>query len=739
DSTQYVVLQWKASKRDVKHKLGLVTIKTGEWRQTLKKKWRSLTEIPLDIRLVFPVPHLHLCNDPPSGAELELIQGALRNAEVSKSASGLQEIPPQELDIIDNFISELKGVASPLRRLPSELLQSIFLRGSYNMRTYFLRSYHPEAIPSGQQSGATYWPWTLSQVCRRWRNICIATPELWNYLPPLMLKRIYVAGERRRELQLFSLMLERSKNASLHVVIWGLRSTTTKHPTLEMLIRASDRWETAYLKLYWPTYLSFIMPIKTKLQRLRYLAYLFFDSTSRTVPPSWDAFSELPALQYLDLDISLRSYFNHWQQPEPLSHTFTRAVHAFLNNFHLQSLVLDMDLSTRITPSFTLPRLRRCKLIFNYHEVEPIAFATLDAMTLPALEEFVIISYLRRPDILLSTILLLIRRSISATPHVYPLTKLRLLMATVDSHVLIPLVETLPLLTVLEFPLSRNSADFAKRLSSEDPMNIIAPNLEFCHLLLWQTSPYLLLANRLARARWYDNLQQPESIRQAIKNSSDILCAYDRPFKRLKVLTTACQNVYCLRRHQRVLEEWAECHSSSQTLDIPPSTIADLEGLLYGVTIETTPEDTGDAWGFAVDGLLNLASAMCILEELKKCRLEDVDIRDIYIPQVHRRLQAVEKWIASNATKFKWKSASSVLGELQKTIQATLREWYFALDEQTPRIHWAAICSTVLVYIPPDDPIRSSSDSINLARVYDASTPLSPFYELYSESVSSDH
>ncbi|KAF9039110.1 hypothetical protein BJ165DRAFT_1496177, partial [Panaeolus papilionaceus] len=32
---------------------------------------------------------------------------------------------------------------------------------------------------------AVYWPWTLSKVCHQWRQTCIGTPSLWNYLPTM--------------------------------------------------------------------------------------------------------------------------------------------------------------------------------------------------------------------------------------------------------------------------------------------------------------------------------------------------------------------------------------------------------------------------------------------------------------------------------------------------------------------------------------------------------------------------
>ncbi|KAJ7700843.1 hypothetical protein B0H17DRAFT_905222, partial [Mycena rosella] len=52
-----------------------------------------------------------------------------------------------------------RGVLSPMRKLPPEVLQTIFVcaRGS-----------EPDVIPA------------VGQVCRHWRNVAVGTPKLWS-------------------------------------------------------------------------------------------------------------------------------------------------------------------------------------------------------------------------------------------------------------------------------------------------------------------------------------------------------------------------------------------------------------------------------------------------------------------------------------------------------------------------------------------------------------------------------
>ncbi|KAF9039108.1 hypothetical protein BJ165DRAFT_1496164 [Panaeolus papilionaceus] len=212
-----------------------------------------------------------------------------------------------------------------------------------------------------------------------------------------------------------------------------------------------------------------------------------------------------------------------------------------------------------------------------------------------------------------------------------------------------------------------------------------------------------------------------------------------RMFKRVKALTLHCKQFPSLIRHQRMLEEnsWTE-KSSRGMLDDVPSTLGSLAESISRVVSETSGYGIGSPYGAHVVGRLGKEQALGVIRELKRCRVEDVDVKDIYIPQVQLQLQALEKWVESDSTKVKWKGAAGILKELQTAIKETLEKWYFALDEYSPRIHWVVISHTVLMYVPSDDPFRSTSDSIDLARVYDASSYLNPFHEVFSKGVCSD-
>ncbi|KAF9039094.1 hypothetical protein BJ165DRAFT_1496111 [Panaeolus papilionaceus] len=760
DTAQRVKLEWKASKRTAKRKCRLAKARTDELRGLVKRRWTSLVEPrrPRDLQLISSIPpHLYSTNDAPTDNEVKLVHEALQGAERERKryADEMQrravwellecevQHEPVELKLIDEFVHELKGVVSPTRRLPAEILQFIFLQGSYDhsMRTYSPKGYHPELAPHQRATGAVYWPWSLSQVSRSWRQVCLATPELWNYLPPLVLKKIQATGEKQRERRLFSMMIERSRNASLHGIVWGFAAFPVKHPILEMLIQESDRWETMTLKLNYKTFNALFHPIKHRLQRLRYLEFHSTTNTyQRSTPVLWDMFSDVPCLRHVDFSLYLSV---EEELAIGVSPALPRAVNTFVNNPNLHTLCLSIYFDSFTPSPMTLPHLKRLNLNI-FQNTTPI---TLNALTLPGLEEFVVVGRHHPATRVLPTILSLFRRSAANETGIFPLKKLHLKLQSAVSDLLISIVELVPQLMTLEMPLTRHGVEIMERLSSVDPLMIIAPNLEYCHfhhLNFPHPSLYNWL-NQLAKSRCYD----PHPSSSDEDASFGVRCGEEvevRLFKYLKSLTLECDNGHVLRRHQRGLEDLNELSRSRQTPtlehDIPPSTLGELSGLLSDVTgtIEM-PGGNGrsaSSFGFCVDRQMSPAIAADILRELKGCIKEDVNIKDIYIPQVHLRLQAVQKWIESNMAGMKRKSSLAIFDELQRVAKYTLDTWYFMLDEYTPKIHWVAISTTVLMYVPSDHPFRSSSDSINLARVYDTSACLEPFHEVFSQGLISD-
>ncbi|EIW84579.1 hypothetical protein CONPUDRAFT_50072, partial [Coniophora puteana RWD-64-598 SS2] len=84
-------------------------------------------------------------------------------------------------DVLDHTTTDHLRLVSPVLRLPFELLSEIFvLSAEQTVRTtlhrnhipYFHRTYRVQAEASGALN--------VAQVCRKWREVALSTPSLWN-------------------------------------------------------------------------------------------------------------------------------------------------------------------------------------------------------------------------------------------------------------------------------------------------------------------------------------------------------------------------------------------------------------------------------------------------------------------------------------------------------------------------------------------------------------------------------
>ncbi|KAJ7641169.1 hypothetical protein FB45DRAFT_1053749 [Roridomyces roridus] len=122
----------------------------------------------------------------------------------------------------------------PVLTLPSEITSGIFLQ--------FLPSYPERAVFIGPCS-----PSLLLQVCREWRDVALATPELWStFKVPVMGYRDTLAVHARNQ-RLLVEWLERSKDCPLSVELWcvnrALLGAAAPIELLDTLVRHSKRWQ----------------------------------------------------------------------------------------------------------------------------------------------------------------------------------------------------------------------------------------------------------------------------------------------------------------------------------------------------------------------------------------------------------------------------------------------------------------------------------------------------------------
>ncbi|KAJ7147709.1 hypothetical protein C8R43DRAFT_529151 [Mycena crocata] len=82
--------------------------------------------------------------------------------EISRLRDRLRKLE-EERSLLSNYCTQNRGILSPLRRMPTELLAEIFLRTSV-----------------GEALDIKAVPWVLSRVSRHWTAVSISTPSLWS-------------------------------------------------------------------------------------------------------------------------------------------------------------------------------------------------------------------------------------------------------------------------------------------------------------------------------------------------------------------------------------------------------------------------------------------------------------------------------------------------------------------------------------------------------------------------------
>ncbi|KAK1221036.1 hypothetical protein PQX77_016170 [Marasmius sp. AFHP31] len=130
-------------------------------------------------------------------------------------------------DKAERRISTVASLFSPVRRLPSEVLQEIFIFAS--------------VAEYGNMFGvASTWEsrtLRISAVCYRWRSITLDTPEIWTR---------FGVELTQRALTPVQLFLDRSKSRPLSLAMIQMTTVdgaTLDEPVLSLLISQSHRWQ----------------------------------------------------------------------------------------------------------------------------------------------------------------------------------------------------------------------------------------------------------------------------------------------------------------------------------------------------------------------------------------------------------------------------------------------------------------------------------------------------------------
>ncbi|KAF7974511.1 hypothetical protein HWV62_12086 [Athelia sp. TMB] len=226
-----------------------------------------------------PPVHDILHKNLPPQSDIASIDEEIRVSQIHTAPSRLVA----KLTALCDPAAASKGLISPPRRLPAEILGEIFI--------HTLPPFPFELFPSQT-------PLVLELVCRRWKDVIRSTPALWSSIALRLHKR-----SGRRDLAVASTCLARSGRHPLSISLeleWQslrYRGSDRGYPALALIVAHCERWQTVYVEFQLMNVLSELADVQGRLVSLERLHVTSF--TADNTP--FEVFGLAPRLRFLDI------------------------------------------------------------------------------------------------------------------------------------------------------------------------------------------------------------------------------------------------------------------------------------------------------------------------------------------------------------------------------------------------------------------------------------------------------
>ncbi|KAJ3936252.1 MAG: hypothetical protein NXY57DRAFT_986473 [Lentinula lateritia] len=229
-------------------------------------------------------------NDESSNEQLKPCVDLYLRPDIQELIRSNQEPSPSVLDEISSrlqvihqgeLLEELEqearaygSILHPIRKIPTEVLFNILGKVAMPQLGKSLpETYLPRAIINTLEPMRTLL--AITQVCSRWREIMLSSPQFWSYISLITTNTIDWEDSESVMYDLLDQQLERSQNHPLTVAIEFRKSEgfldphiATPMSPLNNLMGHSERWERLFVK---NTRLFEFIPIKSTLLSLRVL------------------------------------------------------------------------------------------------------------------------------------------------------------------------------------------------------------------------------------------------------------------------------------------------------------------------------------------------------------------------------------------------------------------------------------------------------------------------------------
>ncbi|KAJ7669866.1 hypothetical protein DFH06DRAFT_1179313 [Mycena polygramma] len=406
---------------------------------------------------------LTVSQNPPTESEV-----ALARTIVLKGKKELKELRAQISKLkareqaLTKHIADHQRIVFSINRFPPEILSLIFL---YTVSSDLTgKPVHTES------------PWLVSQVCKLWRDISLASQVLWAS------PKIHPIPNQSPS-QLI-LQLARSGNARLHPILAGCPRHNPRLPHLLVpLIAHSERWVSLLFTMNWTLMPEQLIALRGHVSQLEELQIEGVWNSGDTALPEGsrlDAFAIAPRLRTLsvtDVCEPAVSLLMPWHQL-----TQYRAVgtgHEHLSVLSLCPNLIAADLGFPV--SFTI--VAGAPVLVHLPQLVQLTLGDADllrVLSLPVLQRVVLQRTAPEDDALLP-LLDLVRRD---RP---PLRSLALLHSALVTPTLVAVLSEIPTVDTLRLHIRRGDAaaadDLVSQLTLRSGEDALAPNLTTLELV----------------------------------------------------------------------------------------------------------------------------------------------------------------------------------------------------------------------------------------------------------------
>ncbi|KAK0466598.1 hypothetical protein IW261DRAFT_1113505 [Armillaria novae-zelandiae] len=363
--------------------MAYIPTKKSDFDPRLAPLLPDYSHAPPDARII----ELLKTNAAPTPIEMQSLQATLSetanriaelNSLIDSTTSLLRYLTNDRNQALENQ-AHAKKILAPCRRLPNELLTDIFIR-CLSLGHRYSSPLDPCALH-----------WTLSHVCRKWREVVIGTTEIWSDIHLDFVYDWFLNGRRKHEAAvMLGVALDRARPHNLNVFI-RLKDDISTHPICVVLLPTVRYWKS--LRVYGNP--DFLSPYCGFFDRLEAVDMQGDDLVR---PQALETFAVAPRLRFfsktLDLRILLPANLVEFHDSHPFNENTCTTLHHLVN---IRILSLSCSAYSSVSPRIYLPRVSQLELRRGQQAVDT-AFLTYNHFDLPSLTHLEILAFpLRKP------------------------------------------------------------------------------------------------------------------------------------------------------------------------------------------------------------------------------------------------------------------------------------------------------------------------------------------------------